>query len=287
MRISGRKPLAVCSGPVAVLAAIALALFVRVSNASIIISWDETRGGASSLADDPGYASTRAMIASSFSGMTIVDAPTITTANLAGANVAWIGSDFGNTSAITPLIASEQAALVSFVQGGGTLLLFGENDLYDLNASIANNSLFAPFGAHNTGTLAHTQAYSFPSPGSFPLTGPFGSVSSLSSNYPGWFDTLPAGSSVVADLSGNGEPVIATLPAGALGLGSGAVWFFGDSGGATDGGVQGGDWNTLYANILSQAGSPIQVPEPGSSMVFVLIGSSLLVHRTRRVQRQA
>jgi hypothetical protein len=242
----------------------------------VIVAWNETRGGVSSLSDDAGYASTRAMIATNFPGSTIVGVPTITTAALIGANVVWIGSATGDTSAITPLSASEQSALLGFVQGGGTAVLFGENDTFNPNASTANNSLFTPFNAHNTGTLIGGQPYSFPSPASFPLTGPFGTITALTSGFPGWFDSLPPTASVVATLTNNGQTVIAALPKNALDPGSGRAWFFADTGAQSAGGVQGGQWNTLYANILSD------VPEPASLGLLALTSGLLVLRRPRK-----
>ena len=227
------------------------------------------------------------MIASNFAGTALASVPTITTANLAGADVVWIGADLGNTDAISALSSSEQSALLSFVQAGGTALLFGENDSYAPDAQAVNDSLFAPFGIHSTGTLSHTQNYSFPAPASFPLTGPFGAVSSLSSSYAGWFDTLPASSRVVANLTGNGNPVIAELPKGTLGVGSGAVWVFGDSGGQNDAGTQTGDWNTLYANILSDSvPSQTNTPEPASAGLLLLLVGALATRRTSQPRPQ-
>jgi hypothetical protein len=250
--------------------------WVRPASALVIVAWNETRGGLSSLADDAGFASTRSMIAANFPGSTIVGVPTLTTAALTGANVVWIGSATGNTSAITPLSASEQSALLAFVQAGGTAVLFGENDTFTPSASTANNSLFTPFSAHNTGTLSNAQAYTFPSPSSFPLVGPFGTVSALSSGFPGWFDSLPPAASIVATLTTNGQTVIATLPSDALDPGSGRAWFFGDTGAQSAGGAQGGEWNTLYANILSEA------PEPASVTILAVASSMIAFRRHRR-----
>jgi len=250
-----------------------LALGVAPARGFEIVSWNATRGGVSSLSDSTAYSSTRTMISTDFPGTTIVGVPTITTAALSGTSVVWIGSGFGDSSATTALSSSEQSALLAFVLGGGTAVLFGENDTFDPNAPTVNNSYYSAFGAHTTGTLLGGQAYTFPSPGSFPLTGPFGTVGSLSSSYPGWFDVLPASASVVADLSANGHPVITTLGPGALGTGSGPVWMFSDTGAQSAGGVTGTGWNTLYANILSQ------VPEPGSGGVLLVIGTSVVLRR--------
>jgi hypothetical protein len=254
----------------------------RPASALIIVAWNETRGGVSSLADDAGFASTRSMIATNFPGSSIVGVSTLTSAALTGADVVWIGSATGSTTAITPLSAAEQSAMLGFVQAGGTAVLFGENDTFAGGASpTANNSLFTSFSAHNTGTLTNTQAYSFPSPSSFPLVGPWGTVTALSSGFPGWFDSLPAAASVVATLTANGQDVIASLPKDALDPGSGRAWFFGDTGSQSAGGVQAGQWNTLYANILSG------VPEPATLSVFAVALGLLVCRRPGKTSPRA
>jgi hypothetical protein len=169
----------------AIVTCLCIAFSASVSNAFEIVTFNATRGGVSSLSDSAAYASTRTMISTDFPGTTIVGVPTLTTAALTGVQVVWIGSGFGDSTATSALSASEQSALLTFVQGGGTAVLFGENDTFDPNAPTVNNSFMSPFGAHTTGTLAGTQAYTLLSPTSYPLTGPFGAVSSLSSNYPG------------------------------------------------------------------------------------------------------
>ena len=109
----------------ALLLIFAVLFWPRPAGALVIVAWNETRGGVSSLADDAGFASTRTMIATNFPGSSIVGVSTLTPAALSGANVVWIGSATGNTSAITPLSAAEQSALLTFVQSGGTAVLFG------------------------------------------------------------------------------------------------------------------------------------------------------------------
>jgi hypothetical protein len=253
-------------------------IFVGNASAFEIVSWDISRGGNASLADSSDYASTREMIATHFPGTTIVGVPAITSAALSGANVVWIGSTFDNVDAVTALSPSEQSALTRFVDGGGMAVLFADNDSFTSNANAqeTNDSIMNPFGISTTGTLPGTQDYTLLNPSSYPLTGPFGAVGSLSSAYPGWFGALPGTASIIADLSSNGEPIIATLPPGALEAGSGRVWLFSDSGEQSDGGIQGGDWNTLYANILAP------VPEPSSLAMLGISGLALL--RRRRNQ---
>ena len=222
----------------------------------VIAGWDANRGGLSSLSDSAAYSSTRAAIAASFPGTTIRGVPSLTAASLDGAHVVWIGSGAANTVATTPLSAGEQSALLDFVSQGGVALIFGENSTFAPNAVAVNTSYFAPFEVPITGTLSGNQSYTLAAPQAFPMAGPWGQVASLSSGYPGWFPSLPSQGMVLARLVANSQIVVATLPAGALGPSSGAVWLFADTGAQSAGGTQGGNWNTLYLNILDAAVHP-------------------------------
>src|SRR5579859_4118161 len=133
-----------------------LALSASASHAFDIVAFNAARDGVSSLSDSTAYSSTRAMISTDFPGSTITGVPTLTSTALTGAKVVWIGSAVGDSTATTALSASEQSVLLAFVQGGGTAVLFGENDTFDPNAPAVNNSFFSPFGAHTTGTLVGT-----------------------------------------------------------------------------------------------------------------------------------
>jgi hypothetical protein len=127
--------------------------------------------------------------------------------------------------AITPLSAAEQTALLNFVLGGGTALIFADNSAFDPNAPAANASLLAPFGVTVTGTLnglSNAPILNL----SGPLTGPFSPVTTFAANYPGYFNGTGLGS-VLADLNGDTtKPAVERFAPGTLGAGSGRWSYF-------------------------------------------------------------
>jgi hypothetical protein len=111
----------------------------------VVGGFDEARGGFESLAsgEDSALAGD---IASAYPGTTFQFANTLTPSFLNSVNVVILGVATSDVSAITPLTASEQTALLNFVLGGGMALIFADNSLFDPNAPAANASLLSPFG---------------------------------------------------------------------------------------------------------------------------------------------
>lgn len=247
------------------LLAVLASLVTSSSEAMVIVGWDTSRGGNASVSSSPGYSATRSMISTYFPGSTILGVNQLTSTALAGADVVWIGVGAGDTTSVAALTSSEQGVLDSFVRSGGTAMLFGDNDTFSGAAPAAMVSMFGMFGVHSTGTLSSTQGYTIIAPATYPMTGPVGTVTSLSSNYPGWFDVLPVGATVLARLTSNSQPAIVHIPAGALQSGSGQLWLFSDSGSAGSGGSSGTAWNSLFGNMIST------VPEPASLGVVATV----------------
>jgi len=242
-----------------------------------IVSWDFARGGNASLEFASNYSSTRSMISSNFPTMSLSSVSSITSAALENADIVWLGTASGNTSAISPLSAQEQQALASFIAGGGTAFLFADNDSFSPGAAVANTSLMAPVGATVSGTISGGVAHVITDTSGFPFSGPIGQVLSLSSGFPGWFTSLPSSAQILTTLSSNNAAMMANIPIGGLSQGSGRVWLFSDSGWQGSGGSQGESWNTLYANMLSASA----VPEPGS-IVILGLGIATLLRRNKK-----
>ncbi|MBL8059092.1 MAG: hypothetical protein JNK63_00075 [Chthonomonas sp.] len=215
-----------------------------------IMGWGSTRGGESSLQFSANYSATRTMISLNFPGATISSTDTIAPTALQNVDIIWLGVTTSFNSAITPLSASEKTALLRFIQEGGTAVLFADNSTFSAGAVAANNSLMNPLGLVITGTLNGTVAHTFVSPGTSPFTGPFGGVVSLNSGFPGWFAFVPPTGEVLSTAGPGGNALFATIPPDGLGEGSGRCWLFADSGQAGTGGVQGANWNTLFANMI-------------------------------------
>jgi hypothetical protein len=136
---------------------IGLACGVTTAKADVIGGFDLSRGGEFSLRDSASLSGLRTAITSAFPGDTLSANGTLTPAYLSSINTLFISSATGNTTATSPLSASEQTALTNFVLAGGSALIFVDNDTFAGGASpTANNSFLSPFGLHVTGTLNGT-----------------------------------------------------------------------------------------------------------------------------------
>ncbi|MFM9962474.1 MAG: Calx-beta domain-containing protein, partial [Planctomycetaceae bacterium] len=146
---------------------------------------------------------------------------TLTAAFLANIDVLWLNSVASNTSATTALSAAEQSALLSFVNNGGGLLIFGENDFFD------DESLLDPFGATSTGSLFEVQSGTITNVAHPVTNGPFGAVQTIRGNYPGNLTTLGSATSL-GTWNANGLSSLAVIDPGVLTPGSGRVVLFSD-----------------------------------------------------------
>jgi hypothetical protein len=225
----------------------------------VVGGFDAARGGFESLA--PGEDSALAGdISTAFAGTTFDFTNTLTTSFLNGVNVAILGVATSDSSAITPLTASEQAALLNFVLGGGTALIFADNSEFDANAAAANASLLAPFGVSVTGTLIGPVSAPILNP-TGPLTGPFTPVTMFATNFPGYFNGT-GGASVLADLNSDpSEPAVLRFAPGQLGPDSGAVVFFSDS----DAMVAGDSLSATNLNLVLNAFAMINTSDPAAT----------------------
>jgi MYXO-CTERM domain-containing protein len=260
-----------------------LAAFAPASEASpIIVSFDTTRGGIDGFADNPIQASARALIQSNFPGATFTGSPVLTSSFLQGADLVFVGTAFSTSTAITPLSASEQSALLSFVLGGGGAILAVDNTNQSVSppASVTDNSLVNPFGVIADGDL-------FPSAAQNPVTGtfvnsanpiangPFGSPTSFLMRRPGYFSSLGLNAEpVIVDPFGN--PVLAIIYPGSLGPNSGPVVFDADLD-VLDPSVAANNLPT----VLNAFAFALPTPEPSSGLLAVLGFAGLAAYRRR------
>ena len=239
----------------------------------VVGSWDTTRGGGGSVASGSLYTDLHNDILSTFPGSSFVSMSTLSAANLAGVQVLIIGSATGNTTDTTALSSSEQSALLTFVQNGGSAIISVDNDTFaGGGTSAVNNSYISPFGLHVTGTGFGGQLATVTNTSSPVTNGPFGLVSSIQTSFPGWFDNLGSNAHSLATLNFNSQPMLAVINPGALGLGSGGVVIYSDTI-LADGLYNAADNQTLARNSLAFLSST-SVPEPSS---LVLAGVSILV----------
>ena len=254
--------------PMLVLLSLCLAWPTTVLASSIAVGgFDVARGGAESITTD---APLQSAISAAFPGATFSGTSTLTPGYLASINGLIIGVGTGNTTATAPLSSAEQAALVNFVKGGGNALLFTDNDTFAASAPTVNNSFVSPFGLATTGTLGGFQATTIVNGSNPVVSGPFGVATGFTNDFPGWFSSIGTAQELMM-LNANGQPVLAVLMPGALGAGSGAVIFFGDS---TWLDLFQGDTNDtiLTLNSLALHGTGT-TPEPSSIALF---GSGIL-----------
>jgi hypothetical protein len=218
-------------------------------------------------------------IASAYPGTTFQFANALTPSFLNGVNVVILGVATSDVSAITPLTASEQAALLNFVLGGGMALIFADNSIFDPNAPAANASLLSPFGVTVSGTLFGLVNAPILNPAG-PLTAPFTPVTQFATNYPGFFSGIGVGTAL-ADLSGNpSEPAIDRFAPGALGPSSGAVVFFSDSDAMVAGDSLTSTNLNLVLNSFSFASGDSVVPEPSTlGLVGLTLGGLIVIRR--------
>jgi hypothetical protein len=245
----------------------------RDARAGIVFGgWDSSRGGAhGSLGEGSGMSDIRSDIQSTFSGSSIVSMSTLSASNLAGVQVLIIGSGTGDNTDTTALSSSEQAALLNFVKSGGGAIISVDNDTFAGSGTPAvNNSYISPFGLHATGTLNGIQLATVTDSSSPVTNGPFGLVSSIGTNYPGWLNNLGSNAQSLATLNYNGETMLAAINPGVLGPGSGGVVIYSDSI-LINGTINTWDDQTLANNTIAFVMSQ-SVPEP-SSLVLGIIAS--------------
>jgi hypothetical protein len=226
----------------------------------IVGGFDLTRGGIESLAPGADVALAND-IASAFPGTTFQFANTLTPAFLSGVNVVVLGDAVANNVAITPLSASEQAALKSFVLGGGTALIFSDNSTFSANAPQANASVLSPFGVTAAGTLSGAQTAPILDP-TGPLTGPNKPVTQFATNFPGFFTNVGGGKVLAEFNSDPQQAAIAYFAPGTLGAQSGKVVLFSDSNAM----IAGDSLTTTNRNLVLNALAP--VPLPGAMILF-------------------
>ena len=126
----------------------ACALLVFAGTSSVAYSariggWNNARGGASSLLSGADFQNIRIDFQLAFPGHNLVTTGELTPAFLSNVDVLLLDPVFSVSDVpITPLSASEQSALTSWVAAGGRALIIAENSSY----YDASRSMTEPFG---------------------------------------------------------------------------------------------------------------------------------------------
>ena len=191
--------------------------------------FDTERGGIFNFADSDSQADLREDIIASFPETTFLRTNTLETAFLESVDIIMLSSASSNIKTTTPLSATEQSTLKTFVESGGGAVIFVDNDSFGgSDSDLVNESFLEPFGLDSTGTLKGNQASTLSS-GVNPITnGNFGAVAAATYLFPGYFDSLGAVAQSLATLDENSEASLAYIPRDALAVGSGGVTLFSD-----------------------------------------------------------
>lgn len=246
-------------------------------------TFTNSRGGDFAFGESARTTALRTSIQAAFPSAIFVTSNTLTASFLSSVDVVLLASPTADTAS-TSLNSTEQANLLAFVDAGKGAVLLTDNDSFSgTSAPIANQSFLNPFGLHTTGTLNGLQSATIADPTASPVTnGPFGTVTTYTTNYPGWFDNLGSNSQGLGKLSTNGQTTLATIARNQIAPGSGAIVFFSDASLALDD-LRGPSATSLIENALAFAAP---VPEPSLMLLFTGMGglSLLALRRVHRAQ---
>ncbi|HEY4309461.1 MAG TPA: hypothetical protein VGN12_08420 [Pirellulales bacterium] len=156
-----------------------------------------------------------------FPNATIESTSTLTTQFLSGINTLVIGSPSTESTGITPLSTSEQSALLNFVLAGGNAFLIADGYI---PYTAAAESFVKPFGMTIVDDGLSGVLYATPTTQSNPvINGPFGDVTTIPLYGAGIITNLGPYATTLATMNALNKPVLAEIPAHALGPTSGRV----------------------------------------------------------------
>ena len=239
---------------------IAMTLSIAACAQPVVGGWNEARGGAFSLVDGEETDGLRQDILDM--GFELVGTETLTPEFLGGVDTfVLIVITTGNT-AITALTGPEQEAMLDFVDAGGVLLAFLDNDTFAGQlGDDAITSILDPFGLSADGTIiGGPHLVTIADPTSTPVTdGPCGIIESFPTFFPGWFDAV--GDSTPLGTLRNGQVGLTWFAPGEVG--AGAVVFVSDSSLLGDVFYANEDTKRLVCNSLHLGGCPADVNGDG------------------------
>ncbi len=213
--------------PIVLLISFSFLALAGVARAQVIGGFDASRGGIFSPAEGSQFELLRGDILATYPLAQFSGTNVLTLQYLLGLDLVIVGSAFSQSAGITPLDASEQAALSQYVDGGGAAIILTDNHTLP-DVAAANVSLSTVFGVTTTGTLSGSQPASSASQHPI-MTGPAGVVTNYNTEFPGWVDT-DGGATTLATLD-NAPSNAATcllFDEGAIVAGSGPVLLFTD-----------------------------------------------------------
>jgi hypothetical protein len=258
----GRRPFALAA------AGLATSLVAAPASAQQLTvgGFDLARGGDFSLSDGVSTRDMRDRIAAAFPGSQITGSPSLTDGYLGTLDAIFLSSIacLTATCEISPLTADEQAALRRFAEGGGAVLLFGENNDF----LPAAQSLFEPFDATLADGIFREVFFVGvpPIPGDPIFDGPFGTIEEIRVGFPGWFEDLGQYAQTRASFAD--RDVLAVIEPGELAPGSGSVVLTADSSML----IYPGEVFTLTLNTLGTLSCPADLDGDGVLTIFDFLG---------------
>jgi len=232
--------------------------------------FDSSRGGVTSLESSPLLSDFRTHISGTFSGTSFTSSGSLTASYLGSVDVLVLGVAVDSMTAISPLSMPEQVELLAFVQGGGALLVFADNNI---QFEAMSDSIVGPFGLDSTGAIFGAGTSTIVNASHPVASGPFGSVTSFShSSFPGWFSSLGASAVEVGRLDQSSLPSLAAIAPGVLSPGSAGAVFFSDTLHIND------DFTGDVVKLVDNAIAFAVVPEP-STMMLLGVAAVLLIRR--------
>lgn len=191
--------------------------------------FDTERGGIFNFADSDAQADLREDITASFPEATFSRTNVLATAFLESVDIVMLSSASSNIKTTSPLSATEQTTLKTFVEGGGGAVIFVDNDSFGgSDSDLVNESFLEPFDIDIVGTLRGNQTTTPLSTNNPIIDGEFGTVAATTYLFPGYFDALGTAAQSLATLDENSEASLAYIPRDALAVGSGGVTLFSD-----------------------------------------------------------
>lgn len=208
------------------------------------------RGDQLSIGEGDLLHTLRCRIRDGFPGVAFTGTDTLTPDYLAGVDALVLSSIATPGAGIVPLAPDEQEALVDFVLGGRSVIIFTDGTgTGGVGPDSPNGSCVAPFGFNVTGSGTFDEVADVQ--GVHPITdGPFGKVAKFQMYIPGWFDVLADQAGGLAFIESNGAVGLAVIDAGKLGPGSGTVVVFTDTSLIFDQFIK-GEHERLVLNALS------------------------------------
>jgi hypothetical protein len=201
-------------------------------NDSIIIGgFDFARGGDGGSFQYGAYFShARDSIAANLPNPVFISFPTLTSASLTGVDILILTSTYTNGIAVSPLTNNEQTALLNFIRTGGCAILMTDNNSFGgiPESGNINQSIIGPFDVTTAGALGENISSIILNPlNSLITSGPYGTISGFSQNWPGYFVSDGIYANRLANNDSGGA--LDVINADAIQAGSGPVIIYSDT----------------------------------------------------------